>query len=232
MIKLLTFPSHYGLFSASPFCVKVRHLLHFSGVEWERKDLQDPRKMPKGKLPVIALDDGTLIEDSSNIYNYLESLDIDFMPGLSEEQKAASHALIRMAEEHLLFILLLDRWGDDTTWPAFRDRVFTAIPKLMRPFVANMIRKKLLAGMNAQGIGRLNEKERLERAEHDFQALLTYLSKSKFLMGDHITLADIAILPILESMAVGEEDTILRKRIKNDARFMEYIKQANKELGL
>ncbi len=43
MLMLYTFPAGFGQFSLSPFCVKAAALLKLSGLDWARRDLDDPR---------------------------------------------------------------------------------------------------------------------------------------------------------------------------------------------
>jgi len=66
MITLLTFRPAFGQPAASPFCVKAIGMLNIAGVAWQREDMDDPRKMPNQKLPVIRVN-GELIADSENI---------------------------------------------------------------------------------------------------------------------------------------------------------------------
>ena len=130
MLTLITYPSAFGLFSASPFCVKTALMLQQAGQHWQRSDLLDPRKMPHQKLPVLRTPE-RLVPDSDLIRDWLESQGADFDKGLTDLQKAQSRALIRMAEEHLYFQIVLDRWGNDTVWPILRDTFFTGIPALI-----------------------------------------------------------------------------------------------------
>ena len=112
MITLLTYPPAFGQFSGSPFCIKAAHLLNLSGQHWRRENTLDPRMMPHQKLPVIRAED-QLIADSDMIRDYLEAQGAQFDDGLSEIGKSTSRAFIRMAEEHLYFHIVLDRWGND-----------------------------------------------------------------------------------------------------------------------
>ena len=120
MLTLLTYPSAFGLFSASPFCVKTALMLQHSGQVWQRSDMLDPRKMPHQKLPVLRTPE-RLIPDSDLIRHWLEQKGAEFDQGLSDVEKAQSRALVRMAEEHLYFHIVLDRWGNDEVWPILRE---------------------------------------------------------------------------------------------------------------
>ena len=199
MITLITFAPAFGQIAASPFCVKAIWLLNMSGQPWQREDTADPCSMPKQKLPAIRFGD-QLIADSDNIRAYLEFQGANFDPGLSDMERSTSRAFIRMAEEHIYFHNVLARWGDDAVWPLIRDTYFAQIPKPLRGFVTNRLRRACLQGMHRQGLGRLTPQERLERLEPDLRAITTRLWQGPFLFGDQPTAADASVAPMLAGL--------------------------------
>ena len=222
MITLLTFPPAFGATAASPFCVKAIWLLNMSGQSWTREDIADPRGMPKQKLPALR-DETTLVHDSDNIRTHLEQRGADFDAGLSDIEKATSRAFIRMAEEHMYFHIVLDRWGDDDVWPLIREEYFQMIPKILRGFVTNKLRKTCLNGMHAQGLGRLTPAERLTRIEPDLQAITIRLWHGAFLFGDIPTAADASVAAMLQNMRATPGKTLLKTRIAEDEILCRYI---------
>ena len=222
MITLITFAPSFGQIAASPFCVKAIWLLNMSGEDWQREDSTDPRNMPKQKLPAIRVD-GQVIADSDNIRAFLESRGADFDGGLSEMEKAASRAFIRMAEEHIYFHNVLARWGDDEVWPVIRDTYFAQIPKPLRGFITGKLRKNLLTGMKTQGLGRLSAQERLERLEPDLQAITTRLWQGPFLFGDRPTAADASVAPMLAGLRATPGNGLAKMRIAGDRMLCSYI---------
>lgn len=231
MLTLLTYPAGFGQFSLSPFCTKAAYLLALSGQPWQRGDLKDPRKMPHSKLPVLKTPQ-RLIADSDNIRNWLEDQGAVFDPDLSDIQRAQSRALIRMAEEHLYFHLVMDRWGNDDVWPTVREIYFSDIPRVLRGFVTNRIRKSSLAGLNMQGISRYTPQERTHRLELDLDAISTHLWQSPFLMGSVPTGADISVAAILGAMRSTPVETPLQQRIAKDAQLSDYVDRMNQAVPL
>ena len=136
MIELMTYGPTFGQAAASPFCVKAMMLLNMAGEKWTPVVLTDPRKMPMAKLPVIRAD-GELIANSDNIRAWLEARGTDFDDGLTAQERAQSRAMIRMAEEHLYFHVVYDRWADDSVWPIIRDTYFADIPRPIRGIITN-----------------------------------------------------------------------------------------------
>ncbi|WP_370399808.1 glutathione S-transferase family protein [Sulfitobacter sp. JB4-11] len=230
MITLITFAPAFGQPAASPFCVKAIWLLNLSGLPWQREDIADPRKMPKQKLPAIRAD-GQIIPDSENIRTYLEAQGADFDAGLSDMEKSTSRAFIRMAEEHMYFHIVLDRWGDDTVWPIIRDEYFNAIPKLLRSVVTNKLRKACLQGMDRQGLGRFTPEERLARLEDDLSAIATRLWHGPFLFGERPTAADASVGAMLANMRATPGKTLLKTRIAEDEILCRYIDRCADAMG-
>lgn len=225
MITLITFPPAFGELAASPFCVKAIWMLNMSGQDWQREDTLDPRKLPKQKLPAIRVD-GQIIPDSDNIRSYLEAQGADFDAGLSDMEKSTSRAFIRMAEEHMYFHIVLDRWGDDTVWPIIRDTYFKEIPKPLRGLVTNRLRKACLQGMDRQGLGRFTPEERLARLEPDLKAIATRLWQGPYLFGETPSAADISVAAMLANMRATPGKTLLKMRVAEDEILCRYIDRA------
>lgn len=230
MIQLITYPPAFGLFASSPFCVKVAYLLNMAGLEWERVDLTDPRKMPFGKLPVIR-DEGRLIADSDTIQIHLQAKGCDFDKGLSDLDRANARAFTRMIEEHLYFHIVLDRWGNDEIWPKVREIYFAPMPPIIRTIVANGIRKNTLRGLNSQGMGRLNEDQRAERIMPDLEAITTRLWQGPFLFGSKVSSADAAIAPMLEAAIVTPGDTKLKALVSSNEVLTSYVSRVKEACG-
>lgn len=222
MLTLLTFQAGYGQPSFSPFCVKSIYMLNASGLDWEREDIHDPRKMPRAKLPVLRTPQG-LVHDSGNITTYLEQQGVDFNAGLSDLDRATAHGFIRMAEEHMYFVQVLDRWERDEVWPILRDDYFTMIPKLLRGIITKGLRKSLLSGIKTQGLGRMTWDERMARIEQDLSAITARLNNAPFLFGDKATLADFSVAPVLGGMRGTPVPTPLSRRIGEDPLLSAYV---------
>ncbi|MFL4469449.1 glutathione S-transferase family protein [Tateyamaria armeniaca] len=230
MLTLITYPPAFGQPSASPFCVKAMYLLNHSGQKWQRQDTPDPRNWPKGKLPALWIKD-EIIGDSDNIRTWLEQNGAEFDGSLSDLDRATSRAFIRMAEEHLYFHIMLDRWGDDTVWPIVRDTYFASIPSLPRRIITRGLRRTVLKGMQTQGLGRLTATERLARVEPDLQAITHRLWQGPFLFGSTPTAADASVAPMLAAMAATPGETALSQRVKNDEILSAYVTRTSEAFG-
>ncbi|WP_164660737.1 glutathione S-transferase family protein [Tropicibacter sp. Alg240-R139] len=231
MLTLFIYPSAFGLFSGSPFCVKAAYLLEASGQQWQRSDLLDPRKMPHRKLPVLRTPE-RLMPDSDAIRGWLEARGADFDQGLSDLQKGQSRALIRMAEDHLYFQLVMDRWGNDEVWPVLRETFFSSVPRLIRGPITKSVRKSVLRGLDMQGVSRFSLAERLERVENDLTAIAAFLWHSPFLLGNTPTSADYSVAPMLAAIAATPVETPLQQRIANDRLLTDYVSRMDQAFEL
>lgn len=231
MITLYTFPAGFGEFSYSPFCTKAAYLLKMSGMPWVRKDMHDPRKMPYGKLPAVALEDGTIIPDSDNIRTYLEGLGHDFDAGLTARKKGVSRAFIRMVEEHMYWHQAYDRWGDDANWAIVSKAYFDFLPAFFRGFVTSKLRKDLLKTLHRLGLGRLTVQERLERIEKDLEAIAAQLNEQTFLFGDIPTAADASVGTLLGGIIGAPTPTPLSQRVANDEVLSAYAARCRTAMG-
>ena len=231
MLTLLTYPGNPTTFSLSPFCVKAAMFLAQSGQPWQRKDLLDPRKMPHQKLPVMKTEE-RLIADSDGIRDWLEARGVEFDPGLTAVEKAQSRALIHMAEDHLYFHIVQDRWGDDAVWSVIRETFFASIPRVIRGPISRSIRKSVLRGLGFQGTARFSQTERQARLEKDLIAIANLLQDRPFLMGDRVTAADLSMGPMLSAMMETPVKTDLNKRISGDPILSAYADRVRKAVPL
>ena len=154
MITLVQFPSLFGVPNPSPFCMKVEIQLKMAGLPYTGEISPDPRKGPKGKLPMIRDGDVT-IGDSAMIQHYLETrygLDLD--TGLDQRERAVAHGMARMCEERLYWCLVYSRWIEPENWVKIREAFFGGLPPVIRSIVPKLARRGLRATLHGQGLGR------------------------------------------------------------------------------
>lgn len=224
MLVLRTYPAGFNTPSQSPFCVKVMLMLVRSGARWRAHYMADPRKAPKGKLPVLV-DGDTIVADSWAIRAHLEeTVGIDFDEGLSPRERAQAHAMARMVEEHLYFALVHDRWINDANWGHIRDAYFSEVPKLIRGVVTNGIRKAVRRDLNGQGTGRHTPTEILDRAREDVTAIKAAMAGT-FMMGDQPSSADYSVGPFLQAIMASPADSPLTRLVADDPELAAYVER-------
>jgi glutathione S-transferase len=183
MITLYTFGPFFGLPDGSPFVMKGMLLLKMAGLDFKAQPTA-PSKAPKGKLPFID-DAGVIVADTTFIRRHIEQkYGFDYDSGLTPEQKAIGWALEKLFEDHLYWLVMAERWMDDTNFAKGPARFFDSLPAPMRPVVRAMIRGKVRQALRGQGLYRHSPDERRDLARRDLEAAAALLGDKPFLFGD------------------------------------------------
>ena len=178
-IRLHKFGQAWGIADASPFCLKLESFLREAKIAFDVVPF-DPRrsfgKAPKGKLPFIEDEDGTVVGDSTLIIERLsQRRGIDLDTPLSDGERCVSFAFRRMLDEHFYWVGVYSRWVDEPGWSIIREMLFARTPAAIRPFVTALARRRVAAALRAQGIGRHSSDEIYAKGLADLQALSTLL---------------------------------------------------------
>jgi glutathione S-transferase len=181
-VKLFQFPRLFAVPNLSPFCCKLETWLRIARVPYEVVDTPDPRKAPKGKLPFIE-DGGVRIADTSIIVDHLKKTrGVDPDAGLDASQRALALLVQRTLEEHYAFILAYTHLVRDEGLRHTNVR-FDAVPAVMRPLVAGMVRSRVKKLLWHQGILRHSERDIFESALRDWRAVLAVMGHRPFFFG-------------------------------------------------
>jgi glutathione S-transferase len=202
MITLHQFGPAFTLRTASPFGLKLEAFMRLSGIPYRVESFSgNPSKAPKGKIPYITDDDGRDMGDSGLIIEHLVAKHGDKLDAhLTPAERAAGHALRRMTEESLYFVILYSRWVDDTGFAVIGPVLFGAIPAPLRPVVGMLVRRGTRSALHAQGTGRHTREQVYAMGKADLQALSDALGDKPFFLGDEPTSYDAAIYGILENL--------------------------------
>lgn len=188
-------------FDISPFADKVRRILAFKGIAFETRDPKITevdafkKKSPAGRLPVLE-HKGVLVVDSSAIAEFLEQTYPD--PPLIP----ADPALAGLAR-------LLEDWADESlywyeltmrlTWEENARALFgpvltqSGVPRLLQgPAISGIVSKygKIAQG---QGTGAKPRAVLLADVARLLDAAQGFLAEKTWMVGESLTLADIAI---------------------------------------
>lgn len=226
MITLYQFPRLFGVPNMSHFCLKMETWLRMAGMQYVVKEVVDPRKAPKGKLPYIQ-DDTNIMADTSLIIPFLSDRHGVMLDGqLSPQERAVAHSMVKMIDEHLYWAVLYNRWVDEN-WPKVRDVFFSTLPPLIRSVVPAMIQKKMLSDIQSQGIGRHSKTEIYQLANQDIKALSDFLGDKSYFMGAQPTSLDASAFAILSNIL----EPPLRSPLKDYARKLPNLVAYNRRMG-
>ena len=216
----------FDLPHASPFAFKAETLLRMSGLPF-KSVMADIRKAPRGKIPWID-DDGTIVSDTAFIRKHLEERHgIDFSGGYDPVSLATGYAFERMAEDHLYWLVVHNRWMEQDNFDKGPRTFFDSVPAILRPVIVRAVRNKVRkAGLN-HGISRFTNAERLVLAQHNLGALDAFLAGKTYLLGERMCGADAAV----HAMAASIVSPFFRSEIAEYGRtlpsLMGYIERMN-----
>jgi len=149
------------------------------------------KKAPKGKGPYMR-DGDEIIPDSTFIRFHLEDKhNIDFDPGLNDEQKAIAWAFEKLCEDHLYFAILHERWIDDDNFNRGPVEFFKRAPALIRPFIIRKVRSNMKnVILHGHGMGRHSPQEITRLASRGIKSISDFLGDKQYLFGDEPCGAD------------------------------------------
>ncbi len=220
-MKLHQFPPALGLPSASPFCTKVATYLRMVDVPYEVV-VGDPRRAPKGKLPVLE-DGGRLIPDSEAILRYLQDRGFDTDGHLSPGQRALGHAIRRMLEEHLYWVMVYSRMLDEPSWSASRGTLLSGVPAGLRTVAGRMFQKQIRQTLHAQGLGRHSRADIYARGADDLGHLSTLLGDQKYILGEAVSSVDATVYAWLACILIPPVRTPLADAAEQHANLVAYL---------
>lgn len=213
-VKLFQFPPAWGLPNPSPFCMKVETFLRMAGIAYEIESWADPRKAPKGKLPLIE-HKGKIIADSHFILAYLtKTFSLPLDEHLSLEQKAQGFFMGKMLDEYFYWFGVHNRWIDESVWPVVRETFFRSLKQPLRTIVAEVMRRKVRRNLQGQGIGHHEPEEIVRLVDETLSALSDYLGDKPYLMGDRPTSYDAILFSQFVNMAFVPFTSQLQEQVR------------------
>lgn len=186
-------------FEISPFCDKVRRILHFKGIPYETSEVSLQQAVTQigkvnstGKVPAIE-DDGVPVTDSTNIAYYLENKVPE--PALVPQDPAlrgAMHILEDWADESLYFYEMYLRFTVPRNAQRWIPILCANDSELVARAARFVIPRHMQSILDKQGLGLKDKALVLEDLNRHCDAVEHTLS-GDWLVGDSITLADIAV---------------------------------------
>ncbi len=200
-------------FEISPFCDKIRRIMHWKGLEYQvreyplmsRKQIQ--AIYPAGKLPCLE-HDGKFIGDSTDIAHYLEQ-NFPQKPLVPEqpEQAALVHIMEDWADESLYFYEMYLRFS-------LPENAGRNLPRMLendKPFTRMMLKRLIPRGLRKlladQGIGRKKKEQVLQEVDRHLDAVDKRLQGSDWLVGEQLSLADISVYSMVSCIRDSQQGT-------------------------
>ncbi len=196
---------------SSPFVDKVERVLRYKGLDFasETLSIADYKAResihPSAKCPLLE-HDGTIVGDSTQICLYLE-------------ETFPEPALIPSNRRSRGLCMMLEDWADESlyfhemrlriTMPHNARRILpsmvTGEPAWMRKFAMRVIPHAVKMTLHIQGMGRRDEDTFIADIGRHLDSVESALSRSAFLVGNTLTLADIAVFAQVACILQSDE---------------------------
>jgi glutathione S-transferase len=181
-------------------------------------ELSKPPQSRTGKVPYLLRTDNTILADSNLIIDTLAlEHGIDLSYGARPEEQASLHLALRTLEESLYFAAVWERWQDPDYWPATKEAMFGHLPVGVRHLLAAVVRRKMLASLHGQGIGRLLPDVIAAVGAADIRALATLLGEKPYFHGDKPGVTDASAYGIFANLFAFPKQTPLQREADKHA---------------
>ena len=200
-------------FATSPFTEKVRRALNYKGVEFDVHEVARAKVpegeyihvSPTGKFPAIK-DGDTSVWDSTDILYYID----EHCSGPSIVPKdprdaALAHAIEEWADESLYFYEVTMRLAWEHNLEAALDEFAASMPGVPRDHLKSMILENTDQLAKAQGLGRKPREQVVADVQRHMAALDNLLAGRDWLVGDSLSLADLAVIGQLSALLYAVE---------------------------
>lgn len=197
----------------SPFCDKVRRILAVKRVPHQEKNLRLMQTLarvsrwnPISRVPTLD-DNGTIITDSREIGRHLEERfpDPPLVPRLPAE-RALAHVIEDWADQSLYFYEARLRFTFTANVARTADVLLAHEESGLIRRVAALAAPRTMRNVLAkQGIGRKSEDEVLRDVSRHGEAIADWLGTREWLVGDRLSVADIAVFVQLAAIRSTDE---------------------------
>ncbi len=222
-LAVFTFSGDWGLPSTGPFALKLLKWLDLAGIQYRQAIENNPAKGPKGKNPWIELD-GERIGDTEIVIELLakrSGFDID--AGLSPEQKALSHAVRRMLEEHFHQVLEWELFIHPAGAAWVQQVAEAMVPRPLAGVAASVFSGRFRKQLHARGIARHSDEIIAAKGKADVEAFENLVGSQAFLVGDRPCMADVSAYGLLAPLAKWPMRTPVAEYIKSRPALVAYL---------
>ncbi|MDE0192212.1 MAG: glutathione S-transferase family protein [Gammaproteobacteria bacterium] len=200
-------------FSTSPFAEKVRRALNYKGISFDIHEVARARVAerhyervsPTGKFPTIE-DGDTIVWDSTDILYHLERAHggPPLVPS-SARDAALAHAIEEWADESLYFYEMTMRLTWEHNLDAALDEFARTLPGVPKPRLKSLIVEAATGLTEAQGVGRKPRDQVVRDVVRHFEALDGLLDGRTWLVGDALSIADLAVIAQVNALRYAKE---------------------------
>ena len=224
-------------FQVSPFCDKVRRILHWKRLEYRIQEVPLVRARairrinPAGKLPCLE-HDGGFVADSTDIAYYLEEK-FPKPPILPRDPvlRGLCHVLDDWADESLYFYEMRLRFTLPHNARRWIPELVHADPGLLKALAPRVIPGMMRRLTRKQGVGRKSLPQVLADVERQVDALAGLLGDREWLVGDALSLADLSVCAQMRCIRGAEEGARIIEGRPTVGTWLERVETATSKPG-
>jgi len=224
-------------FEVSPFCDKVRRILHWKRLEYRIQEVPLARALavrkinPIGKLPCLE-HDGTFVSDSTDIAYYLEEK-FPRPPLLPRDPvlRGLCHVLDDWADESLYFYEMRLRFTLPHNARRWIPELVHADSRLLKALAPRVIPGMMRRLTRKQGVGRKSLQQVLADVERQVDALAGLLGDREWLVGDALSLADLSVCAQMRCIRGAEEGARIIEGRPTVGAWLERVETATSKPG-
>ena len=223
MIVLVRFgPGWPGFGCISQFVLKLETYLRMAGIDYKVKDVGlDLSDAPKGKLPYIE-HEGRVVADSTIIIDYLKDNFGDPLDAhISESDRANSHMLKRMAEEHIWWVMNRERWWAPESPYWHTAGMFEEAEQKDYEEYRDDSRRKCME----HGVGAFTDDEIDTRGAADLEAMSLFLNNQAFFLGEQPTSLDATAYAFLFHILRAQYTSNLKSAAQSHQNLIDYVER-------
>ena len=188
----------------SPFNQKIQRMLRVKGVPFEEKyyAIAERGKVlkinPSGKLPALE-HDGKVVCDSTDMAYYIEANwpEPALIPA-APKLRGLVHALEDWADESLYFYEMVLRFTTEGNAERNVPKLVAGDSGPLRWLLKRVLPRLLKKATANQGVGRKTREQLLADTERHIAAVADMLGDEDWLLGNQLTLADLAVYAMFQ----------------------------------
>uniref|UniRef100_H3DFU9 Failed axon connections homolog, metaxin like GST domain containing n=1 Tax=Tetraodon nigroviridis TaxID=99883 RepID=H3DFU9_TETNG len=216
-----------GAPSLSPFCLKLETYLRMLDLPYQ--NYFDGKLSPQGKMPWIEYNREQVCGTEFIIDFLEERLGVSLNSSLTPEEKAVSHAITKMVEEHFYWTIAYCQWVDNLEETQKMLSVSGPLSDVLKWILSHLTGGIVKREMYGHGIGRFSREEVYELMEKDMRALATLLGDKKYLMGSKVTTVDAAVFshlaPAMWTLPGTRPEQLIKGELINLALYCQRIRR-------
>jgi len=229
MITLYSYPELFGVADNNGYGLKVFAFFKLTGVSFKHEHILDASAAPRGQLPYIVDDGGTIGDSDTIIAHVTRKFRLKIDDGLTAAQRDTGHLITRMLDD-LYWVMSYSRWKDERFWPAFRDALRREHPILTEEALYKA-REFNSQRYYYQGIGRSAPSAAYARGLADLQVLANLIPADGYLHGPKPTSIDAAIYGFIANIYFYEIDTPLKQFVASHPNLVRHCTAIHAAIG-